>query len=393
MRNRPLAPMARIIHARTRTGQRILSPDHLPYHILHHTTHYNIHYNTHYNTMADYHERRRLIRESLKIQPLSHGQVYTYTVGVRSQPEISPERYAELRWSLENHKSNLIPIVVRRTDSLGDEKEYEAIYGADWVQVAEEMGIEMLWAWVFDLSDEEVKATQAEFAMLLDTSLDASLDTSLDTSADNPASPLRAATAPKESAPMQPSSTPQPIGSASEESVSEGAVSEGFVSELMLETLTRSLSSMLDQKLNQTLEQKLDQTLSRLSSLASAGNGGGGAIALLENKLDLLERRLNHLTDAISNLAQSVESLKHRPAASRSTASFSNKKIVDLSELAARLKQFRQDPSSVPAAQLKADLNQKQVTKDCLLVWANELGIGVPKRITKAPLIDRLLTF
>ncbi|MDG2617011.1 hypothetical protein P7L53_12250 [Thermoleptolyngbya sichuanensis XZ-Cy5] len=351
-----------------------------PYHILHHTTHYN--------TMADYHERRRLIRESLKIQPLSHGQVYTYTVGVRSQPEISPERYAELRWSLENHKSNLIPIVVRRTDSLGDEKEYEAIYGADWVKVAEEIGIEMLWAWVFDLSDEEVKATQAEFAMLLDASLNTSLETSLDTSADNPASPLQAATAPEESAPMQHTSAPQPIGS-----VSEGSVSEGLVSELMLETLTRSLSSMLDQKLNQTLDRKLDQTLSRLSSLAGAGNGGGGAIALLENKLDLLERRLNHLTDAISNLAQSVESLKRRPATSRSTASSTNRKIVDLSELAARLKQFRQDPSSVPAAQLKADLNQKQVTKDCLLAWANELGIGVPKRITKAPLIDRLLTF
>ncbi|WOB45077.1 hypothetical protein HNI00_19445 [Thermoleptolyngbya oregonensis NK1-22] len=364
-----------------------------PYHILHHTTHYN----THYNTMADYHERRRLIRESLKIQPLSHGQVYTYTVGVRSQPEISPERYAELRWSLENHKSNLIPIVVRRTNSLGDEKEYEAIYGADWVKVAEEMGIEMLWAWVFDLSDEEVKATQAEFAMLLDTSPNTSLETSLDTSADNPASPLQAADAPEESAPMQPSSTPQPVGSASEGSVSEGSVSEGsvsegLVSELMLETLTRSLSSMLDQTLNQTLDRKLDQTLSRLSSLAGAENGGGGAIALLENKLDLLERRLNHLTDAISNLAQSVESLKHRPAASRSTASSTNRKIVDLSELAARLKQFRQDPSSVPAAQLKADLHQKQVTKDCLLAWANELGIGVPKRITKAPLIDRLLT-
>ncbi|BAU44547.1 hypothetical protein [Leptolyngbya sp. O-77] len=205
--------------------------------------------------MADYHERRRLIRESLKIQPLSHGQVYTYTVGVRSQPEISPERYAELRWSLENHKSNLIPIVVRRTDSLGDEKEYEAIYGADWVKVAEEMGIETLWAWVFDLSDEEVKVTQAEFAMLLDTSL----ATPPDTSADNPASPLQAAAEPQESAPMYSSSTPQSIVSASD---------------LMLETLMRSLSSMLDQKLNQTLDQKLDQTLARLSSLVGAGEWG-----------------------------------------------------------------------------------------------------------------------
>ncbi|BAU44546.1 hypothetical protein O77CONTIG1_04390 [Leptolyngbya sp. O-77] len=115
--------------------------------------------------------------------------------------------------------------------------------------------------------------------------------------------------------------------------------------------------------------------------------GVEGAIALLENKLDLLERRLNHLTDAISNLTHSVESLKQRPAASRSTG----RKTVDLSDLAARLKQFRQDPSSVPAAQLKADLNQKQVTKDCLLAWAEELGITVPKKINKPPLIERLL--
>jgi len=314
--------------------------------------------------MADYHERRRLIRESLKIQPLSHGQVYTYTVGVRSQPEISPDRYEELRWSLENHGSNLIPIVVRRTDSLGDEKEYEAIYGADWVRVAEDIGIEMLWAWVFDLSDEDVKATQAELAMLLESASGATI------------SPPPNAAEPEEF-PMQPSSTPQPISSGSD---------------LTLETLARSLSSTLDQ----TLDQKLEQALARLSYLAGARENDEGAIASLEHKLDHLERRLNHLTDAISNLAHSVESLKQRPAASRSTNSRSAKKTVDLNEIYAKLKQFRQDPSSIPADQLRDELSQKKVVKDQLLAWADELGLGklLPKnrrKIKNSQLIEILL--
>jgi hypothetical protein len=314
--------------------------------------------------MADYHERRRLIRESLKIQPLSHGQVYTYTVGVRSQPEISPDRYEELRWSLENHSSNLIPIVVRRTDSLGDEKEYEAIYGADWVRVAEDIGIEMLWAWVFDLSDEDVKATQAELAMLLESASGTTI------------SPPPNAAEPEEF-PAQPSSTPQPVVSGSD---------------LMLETLARSLSSTLDQ----TLDQKLEQALARLSYLAGARENDGGAIASLEHKLDHLERRLNHLTDAISNLAHSVESLKQRPAASRSMNSRSAKKTIDLNEIYAKLKQFRQDPSSIPADQLRDELSQMKVVKDQLSAWADELGLGkiVPKnphKIKKSQLIDILL--
>ncbi|XFA73059.1 hypothetical protein RYO59_001296 [Thermosynechococcaceae cyanobacterium Okahandja] len=118
--------------------------------------------------MVDYQERRDLIRKSLKIQPISHGQVHTCTVGFQAQPQISQGRYEELRSSLENHGSNLIPIVVRRSESLGDDKEYEVIYGADWVKVAEDIGIEMLWAWVFDLSDTEVAATCEELSRLLE---------------------------------------------------------------------------------------------------------------------------------------------------------------------------------------------------------------------------------
>jgi hypothetical protein len=117
--------------------------------------------------MNNYQERRSQISQSLKIQPISHGQIYLYNIGMRSRPDLSGDRYEELQASLENHGSNLIPIVVRRTDELGDPKEYEVIHGADWVVVAEDMNLDTLWAWVFDLSDDQVAATVDEIEALL----------------------------------------------------------------------------------------------------------------------------------------------------------------------------------------------------------------------------------
>jgi hypothetical protein len=119
--------------------------------------------------MSDYQERRQRIRKNLKIQSITHGQVHTCQIGMAEPPQISDDRREELGWSLQNHQSNLIPIVVRRTDRFGDDIEYEVIYGAEWVVVAEALGIEMLWAWVFDLNDDEVAATREEWAILLDT--------------------------------------------------------------------------------------------------------------------------------------------------------------------------------------------------------------------------------
>lgn len=119
--------------------------------------------------MSDYQERRQRIRENLKIQSITHGQVHTCLIGMAEPPQISDDRREELGWSLQNHQSNLIPIVVRRTDRFGDDIEYEVIHGAEWVVVAEALGIEMLWAWVFDLNDDEVAATREELAILLDT--------------------------------------------------------------------------------------------------------------------------------------------------------------------------------------------------------------------------------
>lgn len=290
--------------------------------------------------MTNDQERYEQILKSMRVEPQTHGQISTASVGMRSQPEIFPKRYEEIYQSLEKHRNNLIPIVVRRTTSFGDERDYEVIYGEDWVSVAQKVGIKKLWAWVFDLTDQQVEEIKAELDLLLAGS----------------------AVSPKST------SSPPP--------------SNLLTSEVTSESLTQLLSSMLDQK--------LDQTLARLSNLAGVKDNSGGAIAplesKLENKLDLLERRLNHLTDEIYNLTKNVENLKQRPATSRST-----KKTVDLSELEAKLKQFRQNPSSMLATQLKAELDQKRVTKAQLLAWAKELGLDVPKKMNKMPLIDRLL--
>jgi hypothetical protein len=302
--------------------------------------------------MANDQERYEQILKSMRVEPQTHGQISTASVGMRSQPEISPKRYEELCRSLENHRNNLIPIVVRRTTSLGDETDYEVIYGADWVSVAQKVGIKKLWAWVFDLTDEQVEEIRTELDLLL---------------AEDAVSPKSKSI-----------------------SISSPPTSNLLTSELTTENLIQLIGSMLDQK--------LDQTLARLPNLTGEKDGNGGAIATLENKLELLERKINHLTDAISNLAHSVESLKieslkQRPVASRSTKR-STKKTVDLDALAAKLKQFRQDPSSIPVNQLRDELNQRQVKKDCLQAWADELRISLPnKSVKKEFLIDRLLAF
>jgi hypothetical protein len=113
-------------------------------------------------------ERRELIRNSLRIEPIIHGQVYTFQIAVPEfqNPEISSERYRLLKESLDERKSNLIPLIVRRTQKYSEEEEYEVVYGADWCVVAKELEIERLWAWVFDLTDEQAAAAKEEMEKL-----------------------------------------------------------------------------------------------------------------------------------------------------------------------------------------------------------------------------------
>lgn len=126
-------------------------------------------------------QRRERIVNYLKIKPLNHGQIYTFQIAIppSENVDISFERREYLKMSLTQQGTNLIPLIVRRTEAYSEEEEYELVYGADWCQAAKELDIEKLWVWVFDMTDEEVSTTKEEMQYLLGS--DQTLSTNLTT--------------------------------------------------------------------------------------------------------------------------------------------------------------------------------------------------------------------
>lgn len=120
----------------------------------------------------DFNRRQQQIIDRLRPKPVHHGQLETILIAVPTlkSEEISPERWQVLRDSLVQEGSNLIPLIVRRTEAYADE-EYEVIYGADWCLVARELNIQRLWVWVFDLDDEQAAVTRLEMELLLGNSI------------------------------------------------------------------------------------------------------------------------------------------------------------------------------------------------------------------------------
>lgn len=113
-------------------------------------------------------ERQNRIVEYLRIKPISHGQVYTFQIAIPSQiGEIPLERREALKSSLTEQGSNLIPLIVRRTEVYSEEEEYEVVYGFDWCIVAKEIDTEKLWVWVFDMTDEQAAAAKAQMEQLV----------------------------------------------------------------------------------------------------------------------------------------------------------------------------------------------------------------------------------
>ncbi len=226
--------------------------------------------------MVDYHERQRLIRESLKIRPVNHGQVHTCLVGMRSRPEIAPDRYEELRWSLTNHNSNLIPIVVRRTDRFDDEIEYEVIHGADWVIVASDIGIEMLWAWVFDLNDEEVAAARDELALLLEAP----------PTADRPPIP----TSPAAGASTEPQFSLADLGQ--------------LLDDKLNRALDQKLANLTIPSTHAALETRIEDLAQRVETLSqqppTVSNGDSGAIGAAHEMVASLERSISRVCEVVS---------------------------------------------------------------------------------------------
>ncbi|MGE5660505.1 MAG: Rho termination factor (modular protein) [Actinomycetota bacterium] len=113
-------------------------------------------------------EGHNRIIEHLRIKPISHSQIYTYQIAVpeSQRGEIPQERREALRRSLLEQGSNLMPLIVRRTEAYSNEEEYEVVHGADWCIVAQELNIDQLWAWIFEMTDEEATAAKAEMESL-----------------------------------------------------------------------------------------------------------------------------------------------------------------------------------------------------------------------------------
>lgn len=112
-------------------------------------------------------DQNRIV-EYLRIKPISHSQIYTSQIAIPDalRKEIFRDRREALRRSLIEQGSNLIPLIVRRTEAYSNEEEYEVVCGADWYTIAKELGIDQMWAWVFEMTDEEVAAAQAEMELL-----------------------------------------------------------------------------------------------------------------------------------------------------------------------------------------------------------------------------------
>jgi hypothetical protein len=113
--------------------------------------------------------RRELIGQNLGIKPINHGQVHTFQIALPDSKKqtLSLEQRQAIEQSLLAHQSNLISLIIRRTDAYEHEDiEYELVYGADWLQIAQELEIGKVWAWVFDLTDEQAIATTSEMEAL-----------------------------------------------------------------------------------------------------------------------------------------------------------------------------------------------------------------------------------
>jgi hypothetical protein len=119
--------------------------------------------------------RRELISKNLGIKPINHGQVYTFQIALPDSVKrtISLEQRQAIEGSLLAHQSNLISLIIRRTSAYDNEDiEYELVYGADWLQIAQELDLEKVWAWVFDMTDEQATSAIAEMESLTGTSKD-----------------------------------------------------------------------------------------------------------------------------------------------------------------------------------------------------------------------------
>ena len=121
----------------------------------------------------DFAKRQQRIVDRLRPKPISHGQIETHLIAVSSLKleDISDERRQLLKDSIEQEGSNLIPVIVRRTEAY-EEEEYEVVFGADWCLVAKELDLDRIWVWAFDLTDDQAELTRQEMELLTGSVID-----------------------------------------------------------------------------------------------------------------------------------------------------------------------------------------------------------------------------
>ncbi|MBW4539610.1 MAG: hypothetical protein KME43_10775 [Myxacorys chilensis ATA2-1-KO14] len=287
----------------------------------------------------DFARRQQQIIDRLRPKPVHHGQLETILIAVPnlSPEDIAPERSQVLRDSLVQEGSNLVPLIVRRTEAYADE-EYEVIYGADWCLVARELDIQRLWVWVFDLNDEQAAVTRLEMELLLGNS-------ATSTSA-SPPDEIQQISA---------------LIQRSEQSL-ERKISQHFNS--LFQHLEQSLPpfdeiqqiSILIRELEQSLERKMSQQLDDLlkhleqsfeTKISQQMN------VLFERLEQSLEQKISHqiaeaMNSAIVELKQSTSS--HRKPATLSGSPYSKMKVAELKQLA------RERQLEVPSRPLKQEL-------------------------------------
>jgi len=114
--------------------------------------------------------RQETIINYLRVKPSNHGEVETVLLAIpereKVKSEISQEERKLIEETFKEQGTNLIPIIVRRIEPDEEEHEYEVVYGQKWCIIAEELGIDRLWTWVFDLKDNEIPLIQEKMAAL-----------------------------------------------------------------------------------------------------------------------------------------------------------------------------------------------------------------------------------
>ncbi|MFQ3583779.1 MAG: helix-hairpin-helix domain-containing protein [Cyanobacteriota bacterium] len=103
-------------------------------------------------------EARKRIIEYLRIKPINHGQVHVLQIAI---PEVltkslDPVKVEMATASLKRFGSNLHPVLLRRTALYGEDREYEVVFGEEWCEAASRLGWERIWAWIFDIPDDQI---------------------------------------------------------------------------------------------------------------------------------------------------------------------------------------------------------------------------------------------